>query len=241
MSNFIKMKTFFKILCCFFIFTQNNYAQNTTEKTPISPSLGLKISVLGLAEYATCLHISPELRLGKRFAIQPEIGFYTDILRNTNYNAEKSAMSGIRFGGEIRYYLKDWDNEKINWYLGLCYLNNISKVAKMQDALVLRNGVAEVTQTPIRFNHERMFVDAVFGLQKTIKKRIIIEAFGGIGLTNRRISNLEKNEKDITFADCNPQVELLFPSSNLWSGPKVTDTRGFLDIAAGLKIGYRLF
>jgi hypothetical protein len=235
------MKNIFKILCCFFIFIQNNYAQEQDKTAVIQPSLNAKISVLALAEYATCLHISPEFRFSKRFSIQPEIGFYTDILRNSKYNASTNAMSGIRFGGEVRYYFKNWNPDRPNWYIGLSYINNLSKIAKMQDALVLRNGAIEKIQTPIRFNHERTFIDGVFGTQFCIKKRVLMNVFTGLGFTKRSISNLEQVEPRVLFANCSPPVQLLFPSSNVFTGPSVFDTYDILDIAFGLKIGYIIF
>jgi hypothetical protein len=235
-------KSLFLLLFLFLGASPVLYAQkNETTTLPSLTKILLKGSVGGLAEYATCLHLSIETRPFTHFGFQPEIGYYSDFLRNKSYNLNTSSFNGLRLGGELRYYFTQDNSQQIQTFLGLSCITNISKVRNSAGALILQNGKIVLVETPIAYQHQRTFYDIVTGVQAFVNTRFFIDASFGFGIVSREVSNIKVFDKQATLYNAYYPLQILFPSNSLWTSSSHLDRGDFINIAANIKIGYRLF
>jgi hypothetical protein len=235
-------KTIFSLLLCTFCGYIALYAQETEVNTQTElPKISLKTSIGAFAEYATCLHLSIEARPFKTFGFQTEIGYYSDFLRNKSYNTNTSSFNGLRLGGEARYYFTHKTNQKVQSFIGLSCVTNISKVRASAAVFLLQNGKIVLIDTPIGYQHQRTFYDFVTGVQAFFNARFFLDTSFGFGMVTRQVSNIEVFDKEhVVFNDYQP-LQILFPNSNLWTQSSHLDSGAFVNFAANIKIGYRLF
>ena len=220
------------------------YAQES-EVVPVPdvPRVLLKTSVGAFAEYATCLHLSLELRTSKQFAFQPEIGYYSDFLRNPFYNINTSSFNGWRLGGEARVYIAPDGMRKVQIFWAFSCITNTSQVRELARALTLKNGIFDLTETPISYQHQRIFYDTAIGIQALLGKnrRLLLETSFGFGLVSRRVTNLKISDNTSILFNEFSSPQIIFPRNTLWLPSSYLDSGTYLNLAANIKIGYRLY
>jgi hypothetical protein len=212
-----------------------------SDTLPHLPKIMLKASVSALAEYATCLHTSIEVRPFRHFAIQSEIGYYSDFMRNRSYDLSTSSMNGIRLGGEVRYYFVHRLRQKVQAFVGLSYVTNLSQIRSTAGALLLQKGKIATVETPIGYQHQRSFYDIVTGVQVFFNKRFFLDTAIGLGTLTCNVSNLQVFDSNAVLFNESYPFQILFASNTLWAQTSHLDQSGFLNLAANIKIGYRLF
>jgi hypothetical protein len=218
------------------------FAQSSSIDTlPALPKILLKASVGALAEHATCLHLSIENRPFRQLGLQAELGYYSDFLRNKSYNINTSSFNGLRLGGELRYYFVRKGNQFIQPFIALSYVTNITNARSLENALILQNGIFVETQTPIAYQHRRTFYDVVSGVQAFFNPRFSIDMSFGVGMVERKVTNVEVFDKQALLFSPYYNPGIIFPSNTLWTPSGYLDYSSHLNLAANIKIGYRLF
>lgn len=220
------------------LFYKNVNAQEKSEYRPDAANVILKTSIGAFAEYATCLHLSAEVRPFKRFSLQTDFGYYSDFIRNPNYNTTTSRFDGVRFGGEARYYFSN-PNEVIQSYIGLAYLTNMTNARGSANGLYLESGKVTDTQTAVSFRHERSFMNILVGAQFPLRKRLFLETSLGGGFVYRKVTDVQQLDTKVLLTGNYPN-QILFPRNTLWTPSNYLDAGFLLDIAASLKVCYRI-
>lgn len=181
-----------------------------------------------------------ELRLTKRLALYSEAGikFMKTSYEYTDTSFVKS--KGYKLKTEIRYYVKNWNNQKGTNERGLFLgINTFCIRHSFNDLLYYTKDSDPDISIPDSFSVLKHVWGAnlVFGWQQVFIKHIVIESYGGFGLRRRKTENhnLQFNPSmDEIVPSIDPNYEVIMYSINSEAG-----IRSLFNFTAGFRMGYQ--
>ena len=198
------------------------------DSTIFKPNLMVKYNLGSLIDYKTSsFQIAVEYVFLPRFSTQFEIGYITQyaflptMLPNDIEKRETLEYSGLRFRNEYRLYPLKRNEYHLYVALDFLYKKYTVLETQMYDAW----GVVEVL--PLESNNETFAGHIKLGFQYYIKKKIVIDAFLGLGQ--------RYNYETIVFPEnINPEHDNEYYYDSL-------SNKLFVSAVLGVKIGYILF
>ena len=206
---------------------------NAQNDTVNAPKIIVKASVLGFVERATCVELNAEYFLAPAFSVQADLGYYNQNLFNPKLTGK---YSGVRYGGELRYYLRPYHTGKIRTFVGASVLNNHSNIIALKDGRILQNNkVTNIYDVPVQFEHDRFYAHITGGIVFPVAQRVTVECYVGVGIMKETPNNIVIDERVEIIGNSEPPFTLA-----AWKVPSYTQSYTATDVNAWLRVGYIL-